>query len=37
MLSISVTIIEVSLIIAMMLTGHEDAEFIARDTSLQLS
>ncbi|SNX29119.1 Ca2+:H+ antiporter [Polynucleobacter meluiroseus] len=30
-LSISVTIIEVSLIIAMMLAGHEGAEFIARD------
>lgn len=30
-LSISVTIIEVSLIISMMLTGHEDSEFIARD------
>ena len=30
-LSISVTIIEVSLIIAMMLTGHEGSEFIARD------
>ena len=30
-LSISVTIIEVSLIIAMMLSGHEGAEFIARD------
>ena len=30
-LSISVTIIEVSLIISMMLTGHEGAEFIARD------
>jgi len=30
-LSISVTIIEVSLIISMMLTGHEGSEFIARD------
>mgnify|MGYP000149009267 CR=1 FL=1 len=30
-LSISVTIIEVSLIIAMMLSGHEASEFIARD------
>ncbi len=30
-LSISVTIIEVSLIIGMMLAGHEGAEFIARD------
>ena len=30
-LSISVTVIEVSLIIAMMLAGHEGAEFIARD------
>ena len=30
-LSISVTIIEVSLIIAMMLLGHEGSEFIARD------
>ena len=30
-LSISITIIEVSLIIAMMLAGHEGAEFIARD------
>jgi Ca2+:H+ antiporter len=30
-LSISVTIIEVSLIIAMMLDGHEGSEFIARD------
>ena len=30
-LTISVTIIEVSLIIAMMLAGHEGAEFIARD------
>ena len=30
-LAISVTIIEVSLIIAMMLAGHEGAEFIARD------
>lgn len=30
-LSISVTIIEVSLIIAMMLAGHESSEFIARD------
>ena len=30
-LSISVTIIEVSLIIAMMLSGHEGSEFIARD------
>ncbi len=30
-LSISVTIIEVSLIIAMMLAGHEGSEFIARD------
>ena len=30
-LTISVTIIEVSLIITMMLTGHEDSEFIARD------
>jgi Ca2+:H+ antiporter len=30
-LSISITIIEVSLIIAMMLSGHEGAEFIARD------
>ena len=30
-LSISVTIIEVSLIIAMMLAGHKGAEFIARD------
>ena len=30
-LSISVTIIEVSLIIAMMLTSHEGSEFIARD------
>lgn len=30
-LSISVTIIEVSLIISMMLTGHQGAEFIARD------
>ena len=31
-LAISVTIIEVSLIIAMMFAGHEGAEFIARDT-----
>ena len=31
LLSISVTIIEVSLIIAMMLAGHEGAQFIARD------
>ena len=30
-LSISVTIIEVSLIISMMLSGHEGSEFIARD------
>lgn len=30
-LTISVTIIEVSLIIAMMLSGHEGSEFIARD------
>jgi Ca2+:H+ antiporter len=30
-LSISVTVIEVSLIIAMMLSGHEGSEFIARD------
>jgi Ca2+:H+ antiporter len=30
-LSISVTIIEVSLIISMMLTGHNGSEFIARD------
>jgi Ca2+:H+ antiporter len=30
-LSISVTIIEVSLIIAMMFDGHEGSEFIARD------
>jgi Ca2+:H+ antiporter len=30
-LSISVTIIEASLIISMMLTGHEGSEFIARD------
>ena len=30
-LSISVTIIEVSLIVSMMLTGHEGSEFIARD------
>lgn len=30
-LSISVTIIEVSLIIAMMLAGHDGSEFIARD------
>ena len=30
-LSISVTIIEVSLIISMMLAGHEGSEFIARD------
>lgn len=30
-LSISVTVIEVSLIIAMMLAGHEGSEFIARD------
>ena len=30
-LSISVTTIEVSLIIAMMLSGHEGSEFIARD------
>lgn len=30
-LSISVMIIEVSLIIAMMLSGHEGSEFIARD------
>ena len=30
-LSISVTVIEVSLIISMMLTGHEGSEFIARD------
>jgi len=30
-LSISVTIIEVSLIISMMLTGHEGSEYIARD------
>jgi Ca2+:H+ antiporter len=30
-LAISVTIIEVSLIIAMMIAGHEGAEFIARD------
>jgi Ca2+:H+ antiporter len=33
-LSISVTIIEVSLIIALMLEGHEGAEFIARDAVL---
>ena len=31
-LSISVTVIKVSLIIAMMLAGHEGAEFIARDS-----
>lgn len=30
-LSISVTIIEVALIVSMMLTGHEGSEFIARD------
>jgi Ca2+:H+ antiporter len=30
-LAISVTIIEVSLIISMMLTGHEGSEYIARD------
>ena len=30
-LSISVTVIEVSLIISMMLTGHDGSEFIARD------
>jgi Ca2+:H+ antiporter len=30
-LSISVTIIEVSLIVAMMLSGHDGSEFIARD------
>jgi len=30
-LSISVTVIEVSLIISMMLAGHEGAQFIARD------
>lgn len=30
-LAISVTIIEVSLIISMMVSGHEDSEFIARD------
>lgn len=30
-LTVSVTIIEVSLIIAMMLSGHEGSEFIARD------
>ena len=30
-LAISVTIIEVSLIISMMLTGHDGSEFIARD------
>jgi Ca2+:H+ antiporter len=30
-LSISVTVIEVSLIIAMMLAGHEGSEYIARD------
>ncbi|WP_215309150.1 hypothetical protein [Polynucleobacter sp. Adler-ghost] len=30
-LAISVTIIEVSLIIAMMFAGHEGAEFIAHD------
>ena len=30
-LSISVTVIEVSLIISMMLSGHEGSEFIARD------
>ncbi len=30
-LAICVTIIEVSLIISMMLTGHEDSQFIARD------
>lgn len=30
-LSISVTIIEVALIISMMLTGHEASQFIARD------
>ncbi|CAM3654832.1 hypothetical protein [Polynucleobacter brandtiae] len=30
-LSISVTIIEVALIISLMLTGHERSEFIARD------
>ncbi len=30
-LSISITIIEVSLIISMMLSGHEGSEFIARD------
>lgn len=30
-LAISVTIIEVSLIISMMISGHEGAEFIARD------
>ncbi|WP_216266687.1 calcium:proton antiporter [Polynucleobacter hallstattensis] len=30
-LAISVTIIEVSLIIAMMIAGHEGSEFIARD------
>jgi len=30
-LSISVTIIEVSLIVSMMFSGHEGAEFIARD------
>lgn len=31
LLAISVTIIEVSLIISMMLTGHDGSEFIARD------
>lgn len=30
-LAICVTIIEVSLIISMMLTGHEDSQFITRD------
>lgn len=30
-LSISVTIVEVALIISMMLTGHEGSQFIARD------
>ena len=36
-LSISVTIIEVSLIISMMLTGHEGSEFIAGMLYLQPS
>ena len=31
-LALSVTIIEVALIVSMMLTGHEGSEFIARDT-----